>query len=220
MFRHIVSIDSSRTARENTVAQSTVQWPTSPVAEKGSDVLDPLTKLLFNLNVLEGTDSSGAPLQPTLWSTPYSLQVITAGSTAASKWVGTVIASLGGLSTLLAGLRAFVGTLDDTVKVGWAAAAAACLIATIIGLAIIVRADIAGRAQATAAEYAARRVIAAQFLALARPQSQYFVKKPGYNEAFTPVQSFILQGGQIAAKVDESTVLSGSDVEGLVPLPD
>lgn len=201
------------------MAQPTVQWPTSPVAENSSDLLNPLTALLLNLNVLEGTDSSGKPLKPGLFSTPFSLQAITSGSTAISKWVGTAIAGLGGSATLLAGLRAFVGGLDDTVKVGWAATAAACLIATILGLAIILRADVTGRAKAAAAEYAARGAIAAQFLALARPNGQYYVKRPGYSEAFMPVQSFVLQKGQIAVKVDDKTILSGNDVEGLISIP-
>ena len=198
----------------------TVQWPTSAVGENSNDLLTPLNDLLLNLNVLEPTDSDGEPLKKTTpLRTPFSLQLITAGSTTMSKWIGTTIAGLGGASTVLAGIRAFVGGLPDTVKVGWAAAAAGCLIATIIGLAIILRADVSGRAKAAAAEYAARADIAAQFLALARPQSQYFVKQPGYNQPFMPVQAFVLKDGQIAVKVDGNTILDGSKVEGLVPLP-
>jgi hypothetical protein len=200
-------------------SKPTVQWPTSAVSENGADLLEPLSDLLLNLNVLEGTDANGAPLQPGLLSTPFSLQVITAGSTSISKWIGTTIAGLGGVSTVLAGLRAFAGGLDDTVKVGWAAAAAACLIATIIGLAVILRADVSGRATATAAEYAARSLIAAQFLALARPQGQYFAKQPGYDEPFVPVQAFVLDKGQIKVQVDGQPLLDGASVEGLVPVP-
>jgi hypothetical protein len=196
---------------------ATVQWPTSSVTA-GDDVLAPLRTLLLGLNVLEGTDKAGEPLAPSLWSTPFSLQVITAGSTTISKWVGTAIAGLGGLSTLAAGLKAFLMGSHGSVTVGYAASAAACLVATIFGLAIVIRADVAGRAKAAAAEYEARKAVAVQFLALARPSGQYLVKKPGYGEAFAPVQAFVLRDGKIAVQVDDKTFLTGDDVEGLVPV--
>lgn len=206
-------------AQSTVQAQPAVQWPTSAVATDSNDLLSPLETLLVNMNVLEPTDIAGNPQSPTLWSTPFGLQAITSGSTSISKWVGTIITGLGGTSTVLTAISSFVAAPDNTAKVvGLAAAASACLIATIIGLAVILRADLAGRAEASAAEYAARAAIATQFLALGRPNGQYFVKEPGYEKPFRPVQSFVLEDGQIAVKVDDTKPLKGDQIEGLVPL--
>jgi hypothetical protein len=170
---------------------------------------------LVGLNVLEKKSEME---NPTFWSTPPSLQLITAGSTTASKWIGAAITSLGGASALLAGLRAFVGGSGNVTKVGWAASAAACLVATIIGLAIIIKADVSGRAEAASAEYSARALIAAQFLELARPKGQYAVKGTGQNAKFMPVESFTLQGAEIVATLDGGMTLKGSDIAGLMPI--
>jgi hypothetical protein len=96
-------------------------------------------------------------------TTPESVQVISAGSTALTKWWATIgAAGLGG-SALVQGLKSLNWLPGKDVAGGQQVAltlSAALLASTAaIAIAVIVRGDVLGRATASAAEYAARASI-------------------------------------------------------------
>jgi hypothetical protein len=118
----------------------------------------PARTLLEDLNLLETKDDQLRG--NSLWSTPWSLQVITAGATSVTKWV----ASIGGVAGLMASIGTVVTALNavdnvplQLVSVG---ALAVVLSVTVLSVALMVRADVGARASVTAAEYQARALLA------------------------------------------------------------
>ncbi len=127
----------------------------------------PARALLEDLNLLETKDDQLRG--NSLWSTPWSLQVITAGATSATKWV----ASIGGAAGLMASIGTAVTALNagDNVPLQLVAVGALAVIlsATILAIALMVRADVGARASVTAAEYQARALLASTYLQASEP---------------------------------------------------
>lgn len=140
----------------------TVQWPKTTA----EDLAHPARVLLEDLNLLETKQQQEQGTGP--WKTPWSLQVITAGATALTKWVAT----LGGFAGIAATLTAVISSTQiDTTSIRITLLAAAALIAavTIFSIALIVRADVTARAAVTAAEYRARAEMVSSYLHTGEP---------------------------------------------------
>ncbi len=135
------------------------------------------------------------------------MQVITAGSTALSKITTAVVAAFGGAAALGAAVLAFLQ--DDRnsaplmlVLVG---SVAAVLSATVLSIALIVRADLSARSAATSAEYRARAETAAALLQgfgrsrpSPAPEPRYWTKTR-HGEVY-PVQGLVLRAVRSACR--------------------
>jgi hypothetical protein len=98
--------------------------------------------------------------------TPYSLQVISAGALAFNKWWSSVVAVAGGGGAIWAGVQAYFAKQNTPVQVALVAASGVLGAVALLAIALIVRADVEARTQATTAEYAARKDVATVFLNL------------------------------------------------------
>lgn len=117
-------------------------------------------QLLVSLELLPAKTKDAV----TAFSTPHSLQVITAGALALSKWAVGLIAALGGSGVILAWLNDFWAGEAIPVRVAITLGLSLLLAALAIAVAAIVRADVHARATATAAQYHARARVAAAFI--------------------------------------------------------
>jgi hypothetical protein len=190
-----------------------VKWPATD-----GNLLGPTRDLLRGLAVLED-DQTGAKANQqensfnpfSAAATPYSLQVITAGSLAFSQQAAKLVTGLGGVAVILAVIRGIWFTSGATEKVGFIGGAAVVLAAVFVSLAIIVRSDVQARSTAQAAEYAAREHIAAAFLQAAeRAQAdpvvhvdRYWLKTaaaPGWQA----VDHFDTAGAGLVAVLDDA----------------
>jgi hypothetical protein len=146
-----------------------VQWPGQPTS-LDSDLLQPTGDLLRGLALLENNPDPGTQEAQTAASTsafgatPYSMQVITAGSLALSKTAMRIITGLGGFAAVGATVSSFFQNLDPAPQVALLGGAAIVLAASAISIAIVVRADVSARGSAQAAEYQARGLVASNFL--------------------------------------------------------
>jgi hypothetical protein len=147
----------------------TVQWPGQPVSTD-KDLLAPTARFLRGLAVLENEPKDSNPEATAVSSnrafaaTPYSLQVITAGTLTFSKTASRFVAGLGGLSGIAAAFSGFFGGLNSGPQAALLGGAALVLASALLAIAIIVRSDVIARSTAQAAEYQARGQIAAMFL--------------------------------------------------------
>lgn len=192
-------------------AQGTKKWP-------------PFRHFLVDLNVLE-KDGEEAKL---FRGTPPSLQVITAGGTAMAKWwTGLAAAGFGG-SALVQGLKALnwlpgadVEGLQQAVLTGSAAFVAA---AAAIAIAVIVRADVSGRAVASAAEYQARAAIATALIQsfqyesgppVAAPEPKHVIRtRRGEWEA---VRQFEWLDGRMVGRVSATKTIPVREISWITP---
>lgn len=163
-----------------------VQWPAAAVDSGGDDLLPPTRSFLEKLNVLEKEGERVTPIQ-----TPQSLQVVTAGSTALSKTISTLVAALGGGTVVWAAVKGFWIAQPENQRIAYIWATALIVSAVAIALAIIVHADVRGRSVASAAEYEARANIAKAFLQTSAQiaEARYLLKKKGQDGWFD-VKSF------------------------------
>ena len=209
-----------------------VTWPAA-----NADLLKPTKDLLEGVAVLEGEDdinvASGSappkdqPFNPFSSSTtPYSLQVITAGSLAFSRQASKIVTALGGSAAILAAIKAIWFTSGATEIATIIAGAVVLLAAVFVSLAIIVRSDVQARATAQAAEYEARARIASAFLQTAeraQPGStpaavrRYWLKRAG-SQAWLAVDHFEAgANGFIAVLADQnSTEVQAMNIEMVV----
>jgi uncharacterized protein YaiE (UPF0345 family) len=209
-----------------------VKWPAA-----NADLLGPTKDLLEGVAVLEGVadikDASGTaapkdrPFNPFSTSaTPYSMQVITAGSLAFSQQAAKIVTALGGSAAILAAIKAIWFTSGSAERAAIIAGAAAVLAAVFISLAIIVRSDVQARATAQAAEYEARARIASVFLQTAgraQPGStpaatrKYWLRRAG-SQAWLEVDHFEAgANGFIAVLADQNkTEVQAANIEMVV----
>jgi len=209
-----------------------VKWPAA-----NADLLGPTKDLLEGVAVLEGVadikDASGTaapkdrPFKPFSTSaTPYSMQVITAGSLAFSQQAAKIVTALGGSAAILAAIKAIWFTSGSAERAAIIAGAAAVLAAVFISLAIIVRSDVQARATAQAAEYEARARIASVFLQTAgraQPGStpaatrKYWLRRAG-SQAWLEVDHFEAgANGFIAVLADQNkTEVQAANIEMVV----
>jgi hypothetical protein len=200
-------------------------WPGSPYDLKAKDFTDPLTAVLRELHVLEDKGEG----EVTWNKTPFSYQVITAGATRFSRNWSTIVGALGGAGTIGSIIKALGYNSDQPAQAAaFTASAAFLLSATTIAIAIMVRADVGARGQASAAQYAARATIASAMMASSRygrpiptppppPEPRYMLKTK--DAKWYAVKSFELTGGgRLAAVVgpDDSRI-PGDEIDVLVP---
>lgn len=180
-----------------------VQWPGAAVDSTGADLSAPLVAFLQDLNLLENSSDHVTTLR-----TPASRQVITAGSTALSKNVATLVGSVGGGAALWAAIKGFWLTQPPGQKLAYIGATALIVSVVAFALALIVRADVNARAVASAAEYAARAQAASAFLQTTQQiaGTRYVLKQKGRRGWFD-VQDFQADGaGGLVAVIDGGQV--------------
>lgn len=154
----------------------TVQWPIEAVGDS-DDLSNPTRELLTSLGFMAFADDE---IESKVFGTPYSLQVIKAGSLALTKWWTGIIAGVGGVTGLAALIARPWTVADEPVKIAYVAAAAFLLAAVAVSIAIIVRSDVSARARAAQAEYLGRAQVATGFLEATRtltPTPQHWVSK-------------------------------------------
>lgn len=201
------------------------QWPGKAFDASGEDLATGLRALLQDSRLLETTDDEAKGVG--LFSgTPQSMQIVTAGSTALTKWWTAATAALGGGGAIFAAVSTFwkdFGTGTEAAIQRSALMVAAALLASAVVLAIsaMVRADVEGRANAQAAAYAARGVYAAAFMStlkavLPATQSSMYVVKTG--DDWVPVKSFTFNGDQAVAHTD-GDLIPANEWSGLIELP-
>lgn len=201
----------------------TVTW-----SDANQDLVEPMQEVLEGIALLEtkddatkAADAENPLLSFTTSTTPYSLQVITAGALAFSQQAAKVVASLGGVTAILAAIKGIWYTSNSTEAAAMVGGAAFVLAALFVALAIIVRADVQARSLAQAAEYQARAQVAARFLrgtegaAAGSPAAirKYFVQRAG-TLSLRPVDEFKLDGGGLIAVLDDDakTVVKAADI--------
>lgn len=143
-----------------------VTWPAAD-----GNLLEPTQALLRGLAVLEDEQIGAKPNEKeytfnpfSAKATPYSLQVITAGTLSFSRQSAKVVTSLGGAAAILAAVKGIWFSSASGERVAFIVGAAVVLAALFVSLAIIVQSDVQARSRAQAAEYAAREHIATAFL--------------------------------------------------------
>ena len=144
-----------------------------------------LRSLLEGLNLLETEDDKKKSQEKGNYSTPWSLQVITAGSFQLSKVGTALVATLGGGAAVWAAVKGFWISQHDPDRLAYIGAAALIVSVLAVAIAIIVHSDVMARAQATAAEYDARARSATAFLNTARPVTTrplYWIKTRTRND--------------------------------------
>jgi len=142
-----------------------IQVPTG--AAGGDDLLQPMQDLMRGLSVLPtAADISKNSAQAAIKGTPDSIAIIEAGGTALSKGYAVVIAGLGGSAAVATGVTGFWDGEGNGVRIALTAGTAVFLAAAVIAIAMIVSADVGGRAAGAVAQYDARRQIAVSLLEL------------------------------------------------------
>jgi hypothetical protein len=206
----------------------TVQWPgTTPDATlAGPPVNDdfsvPVSNLMKAVNEIDKAALAGPDKDPD------SLYVITADVTGIAKLAGIAIAALGGSAAVVTGLKGLLST-SSTDSVGNSVfrattvfSGAVMAVGLFIAVALIVRADVAGRALTAAAKQEARADMIVAMLKNYRHAAAETAPtlKPGYNVltedgSWSEVKSFVWEGGNLKVLVDGDK-LAVSELRGLV----
>lgn len=191
-----------------------IVWPAAD-----GDLLGPMQGVLEGIAVLETKeDQSSAEkkenslLSFTQATTPYSLQVITAGALAFSQQAAKVVAGLGGVTAILAAIKGIWYTSNSTEAAAMVGGAAFVLAALFVALAVIVRSDVQARSLAQAAEYQARARVAATFLEgtegrkanASEEVRMYWLRRSGL-QAFQAVDHFEVRGNGFVAVLADQT---------------
>lgn len=136
-------------------------------ATGGDDLLPPIQEILRGLSILPTADDlKENSAKAALRGTPDSVSIIEAGGTALSKGYAVVIAALGGSAAVASGITGFWSGEGTGVRIALTAGTAALLAAAVLAIAIIVAADVGGRAAGAVAQYDARRQVAVSLLEL------------------------------------------------------
>jgi hypothetical protein len=141
------------------------QVPTG--AAGGDDLLAPAQQLLRGLSVLPTPeDVAKNSAKAAFKGTPDSISIIEAGGTALSKGYAGLIALLGGGTAVAAIVTGFWSGEGTGVRIALVSGAALFLATAAIAIAVIVAADVRGRAAGSVAQYDARRQVAVSLLEL------------------------------------------------------
>lgn len=133
----------------------------------GDDILVPAQTMLRGLSVLPASsDLNGSAMSVALKGTPDSVAIIEAGGTALSKGFASLIALLGGATAVMTAVTGFWENEQTSVRVTLLGGSAFFLAAAAIAIAVIVAADVSGRAAGAVAQYDARRHIGTTMLEL------------------------------------------------------
>lgn len=145
---------------ESEKADAKIEWP-----DTVQDVNIPLSAMLHDLNLLEKGDGS----RKTWLGTPFDMQAITAGATAATKITVPSVGVAGLLGSIAAYLKGFSASGPaDWVLLG---CGTVLLAVTIIAVASLIKADLKARATASAAQYRARAYAADAYLRTVQPMA-------------------------------------------------
>ena len=102
-----------------------IKWPADAVDASNTDLAGPLRDLLQELNLLETKqDQATSQSKGINASTPWSLQVITAGSLQLSKVATVIVSSLGGGAAIWAAVKGFWISQHDPDRLAYIGAAA------------------------------------------------------------------------------------------------
>jgi hypothetical protein len=201
--------------------QPAVRWPAQAFDHEGDDLAAPMVALSQALRVLEDdeevrefTDST------TAWKTPASVQVITAGASSFSKWVSAGLAAVGGTPVVIAAVTGFWQESPDELRITYTASLALLLGASIIALAIIVRADLSARAAATTARYRARATISDAYLtgALQHRPAQYMLKTKGGSWELVKAIDYDAAAREVVIVTNDGNKVHNREIEGLKPI--
>ena len=156
--------------------------------------------------------------------TPESLQLITAGSTALSK-VWSSLAGVGlGAGALIQGLKALNWLpgpeVDGGQQIALTISGALLASTAAIAIAIIVRGDVAGRATAAGAEYAARAAVTESLVrafTYAPPAAVTVAAPPRHvvlttGDKWYTVREFSWRNGKLAAVVSDTTIIPSDQI--------
>lgn len=204
---------------------TSVQWPAKAYASEGEDLSAPIKQLLTDLRLLESPLAN----EEVTWvkGTPQSLQVMTSGATSISKWVAALVAGGGGLAAIATGLNGFFGAVGpdelDTplVRASFILGGSLLGAAVVLALALVVRADVSGRASSSAAQFEARAAVASALLNSFVSPVAPPVEAPGYaiqkkDGSWSSVEKFVWQQNELVAKIEDDYVPT-SEWTGLVP---
>ncbi len=133
-----------------------VKWPGEAVS--GQDLAEPVSRLLQKLHLLGGDEPTGR----NLLKTPYSVQVLKSGALAVTKvWTGLTAA--GGAAVVGTAWAHFSDQGND-VKIAIVAGTALLVAVVALAIAVIVKADVNARVEATVCRVEAGAAIARDFL--------------------------------------------------------
>lgn len=180
------------------LGQTVVEWPHELVSSSNADkdLGPPLEQLLVDLGIKGTPDDqlAASKASSAVGGTPFSVSIIEAGATAASKGWTTVIAALGGGTAVWAAATNFwngqPAPTRGALVIGAAVVVAACALAA----ALIMYGDVRARGQGAAAQYYARASVASAFLQGATTMAGIAVTTPNGRPLVNGAQS--KSGGQ------------------------
>lgn len=204
-----------------------VKFPMKAV-DKGEDLLAPTRAFLVGLNLTEvekdkpdGKGTDGFEERPFTGATktPYSFQVIYAGTLQFSRSAAKIVAYFGGATVIVGALGAAWNSSDTPLQIAFVGGTALVIAALAIALAVIVRSDVQARATAQAAEYHARGDVAVAFLNTCRQDTdqhtpQHFLKIKG-NSGWKLVDSFEKSNGAIRVRLHSGGSVDADEVAEL-----
>lgn len=181
------------------MATADVTIPGDAIDPAKKDVLAPLLDVLRGVDILakEGATSGGVGKSP-----DPSVAIIESGATSLSKVWTAAVSALGGATAITTVATRFWSNLQGNERVAAVAATGAVIAAAIIALAIIVSADVRGRALGTTEIYAARARIAERFLQVSATAKQPVAKAA----TPPPLDQVIEQLRQLKAAHDEGLI--------------
>lgn len=207
-----------------TTGETKVRWPGSAFAADADDLSLPIRTLLNDLRLLEKPEEEGK-VTP-FAGTPVSVQVITSGATSLSKWWTAAVAGGGGIGAIISGLKGLnvLGESSTAQRAVFTASASFLAAAVAIAVAIIVWADVSGRATASSAEYSARSTVAAALLQsfeYGRPSPTQPTPDPQYvlrtrSGEWHGVKYFTWDTGRVAAIVSDGRKIASNEIAWVI----
>lgn len=150
------------------LGESVVEWPHELVSSSNADkdLGPPLAQLLVDLGIkgTPGDQLTASKASSAVSGTPFSVSIIEAGATAASKGWTTLIAALGGATAVWAAATNFWNGQPAPTRGALVIGAAVVVAACALGAALIMYGDVRARGQGAAAQYYARASVASAFL--------------------------------------------------------
>jgi hypothetical protein len=208
---------------EHTMADPTpsTTWPQTGLSALDKGVLAaPIVDLLEKLHDKEiPKDDAVKPVK----GTDPGVQVITAGATSFAKWYTVAVASVGGIAAVGAAVKGFIKDNPDVLF-----PSAIIIAATAIAIAIMVSADVAGRAKATSAKKQYHSHVVEAFLnnyqfskvdspvPAARYETNYAIRKTA-GGSWIPVEGLDYDGTHLIVKV-KGDLVAASEVKDIIDL--
>ena len=151
------------------------QFPGKGIASTGDDLLNPLEELLRGLNILpvdKKKDSTDPPTGSLIHSPDPSAAAIESTATALTKVWTVALSALGGTAAVSTVATGFWNGLNGNSRLVLLGGMAVVVASTVIGLAVVISADLRARSGGMAAIYSARARVAVEFLTLSLSATQ------------------------------------------------